>query len=141
MLTTRSNWPATFITGLNLRQTGHTIEIAALVRHAVTETDVEGRARIFREEMNISGSPMPRPPSDSPSASTTPRSATTTQSPRPSLVCATSPRGGDLAYYVDIAHFMAGLALSGAVTGRRAATRSRWRALVAERREYLRNVR
>ncbi|MFF3247084.1 hypothetical protein ACFYWY_25915 [Streptomyces sp. NPDC002870] len=55
------------------------------------------------------------------------------------------PQGGDHAYYVDIAHYMAGLSPNGDSTARwldgEQPTRSRWRTLVTERREYLRNAR
>ncbi|MEU9015506.1 hypothetical protein AB0D12_38605 [Streptomyces sp. NPDC048479] len=54
-------------------------------------------------------------------------------------------QSGNYAYYVDLAHFMAGLALDVPSEARwldgEQLTRSRWRALVTARSEYLRTAR
>ncbi|WP_323181427.1 hypothetical protein [Streptomyces sp. NBC_00154] len=56
-------------------------------------------------------------------------------------------QGGDYAYYVDIAHFMADLPLPAEAHSQarwldgEPQTRARWRALVTTRREYLRATR
>ncbi|MFE5829055.1 hypothetical protein ACFQ8W_02150 [Streptomyces sp. NPDC056508] len=43
------------MSGLTLRQTGHTIDMAALVRDAGTGCDVLARAHVLREEIRVSG--------------------------------------------------------------------------------------
>ncbi|MGA5363925.1 hypothetical protein [Streptomyces purpurascens] len=54
-------------------------------------------------------------------------------------------RGGDFAYYVDIAHFMADLPLPHAFDaqwiGGEQSVRERWRGLVTARRDHLRATR
>ncbi|MEW2085674.1 hypothetical protein [Streptomyces sp. NPDC005283] len=133
------------ITGLNLRQTGHTIEIATLVRDSGTQPDLEDRARILREEIHTSGITQAAAILELAMcfhhAVLGNDHAVTTAIAR----LRDLPQGGDHAYYVDIAHFMVSLSLSGASSARwldgEQATRSRWRTLVTERREYLRNAR
>ncbi|WP_240509390.1 ATP/GTP-binding protein [Streptomyces agglomeratus] len=133
------------ITGLNLRQTGHTIEIATLVRDAGTQTDLEDRARILREEIHTSGithaaAALELAMCFHHAVLDNDHAFTTAIARLRDL-----PQGGDHAYYVDIAHFMAGLSLNGASGARwldgGQPTRNRWRTLVTARREYLRNAR
>lgn len=133
------------LTGLDLRATTLTTRIAALVRDAGTTGDLEDRARVLRTEISVSGLA---------SAEVTLEfamcfhhavlgvdDAVTASIARLREVT----QGGDYAYYVDIAHFMANHSLSGDSAARwldgEQATRSRWRELVTARREYLRNAR
>lgn len=133
------------LTGLDLRATTLTTRIAALVRDAGSSGDVEDRARVLRAEIGVSGLT---------SAEVTlelalcfhhavlgPDDAVTASLARLRDVT----QGGDYAYYVDIAHFMADRSLGGDSAARwldgEQPTRSRWRTLVTARREYLRNAR
>jgi hypothetical protein len=131
------------LSGLDLRATTLTTQIAALIRDAGTTTkDLEDRARILRTEINIAGLASAQ-------AATLELALCfhhTVQDARDDLAAAISrlrdlTRGGDYAYYVDIAHHMADLPLDtpspahwldGPET-----TRTRWRALVTTRRQHL----
>ncbi|MGX1885757.1 hypothetical protein [Streptomyces sp. NPDC055287] len=133
------------ITGLNLRQTGHTIEIATLVRDAGTQRDLEDRARILREEIHTSGithaaAALELAMCFHHAVLDNDHAFTTAIARLRDL-----PQGGDHAYYVDTAHFMADLSPNGASGARwldgEQPTRNRWRTLVTARREYLRNAR
>ncbi|MFJ3363534.1 hypothetical protein [Streptomyces anthocyanicus] len=109
------------VTGLSLRQTSHTIEMAALARDAGTDRDIEDRARILREQISISGV------AGADAGIARLRDLT---------------RGGAYAYYADIAQFMLGRPADQAPAVRwlddEQRTRDRWRALVTARQAHLR---
>ncbi|WP_058042940.1 hypothetical protein [Streptomyces roseifaciens] len=124
--------------GLDLRATTLTTQIAALVRDAGTD-DVEDRAHILRTEIDVAGL-------------TAALQATlelalafrhAVRGSHQALATAISrlrelTRGGDYAYYADIAAFMGDLPAEAGSPVRwidgGAATRDRWRALVTARR-------
>ncbi|MFE6853388.1 hypothetical protein ACFVDH_21685 [Streptomyces sp. NPDC057674] len=125
------------VAGLALRQTGHTIDMAALVRDAGTDRDVLDRVHVLREEIRVSGVAI----------------ATAILE---LVVCfhqavlgdnqgvtGTIARlrdltgSGDYAYYSDIAAFMAGRTVPSASArwiDDEATVRRRWRQLVTARR-------
>lgn len=130
--------------GLDLRATTLTTKIAALVRDAGAISSLEP-IRLLRTEISNAGLPA---------AEAALELALcfhhAVQNDYDKLSAAISrlqnlTRGGDYAYYVDIAHFMADRSLSGDSAARwldgEQPTRSRWRTLVTARREYLRNAR
>lgn len=124
--------------GLDLRATALTTQIAALVRDAGTD-DIEERAHILRTEIDVAGL-------------TAALQATlelalafhhAVRGAHQALAAVISrlralTRGGDYAYYADIAAFMGDLPAEAGSPVRwvdgEAATRDRWRALVAARR-------
>ncbi|MFI6587446.1 ATP/GTP-binding protein [Embleya sp. NPDC050493] len=124
--------------GLDLRATTLTTRIAELVRDAGAASDVEDRALGLRTEIGVAGLV---------SARTTLELAVSfhhaVREDHPAVAASIDrlrdlTRGGDYAYYVDIAHFMAGFPLTTPSPARwldgDATTRDRWRALVTARR-------
>jgi len=132
------------LAGLVLRGTALTAQIAALVRDAGSDTDIEDRARILRTDISVAG-------------------LTSTQAVLELALCfhhavrddddqltaaitrlSDLTQGGDYAYYVDIAHFMAGLALQTPSPAQwidgQDVVRDRWRNLVTDRRTYVRST-
>ncbi|GAB2891440.1 ATP/GTP-binding protein [Streptomyces mayteni] len=129
------------LAGLNLRATTVTTRIAALVRDAGTGGDVEDRARLLRAEVDVAGLASVQPTLELALAF---HHAVTGNGEQVAAVIARLREltaGGDYAYYVDIAHFMADLPLEAPSTARwiddEPATRQRWRALVTGRRDQL----
>ncbi|MEV0495835.1 hypothetical protein [Streptomyces atratus] len=132
------------LTGLDLRATTLTTQIAALIRDAGTAGDIEDRAHLLRTEISSAGLV---------SSQTTLELALCFHHAvlgRHDKVAGSISRlrelthSGDYSFYVDIAHFMADLPLpveAGSqarwLDGERQ-TRERWRSLVTSRREYLR---
>ncbi|MFD9047833.1 ATP/GTP-binding protein [Streptomyces zaomyceticus] len=125
------------VTGLALRQTGHTIDMAALVRDAGTDRGVLDRAHVLREEIRVSGVAIATAilelvvcfhqavlGDDQGITGTIARLRDLTDS-------------GDYAYYTDIAAFMADRTVPSASArwiDDEATVRGRWRQLVAARR-------
>ncbi|MGW7003661.1 ATP/GTP-binding protein [Streptomyces sp. NPDC054933] len=129
------------LSGLELRATSLTTQIAALVRDAGTAADLEDRASALRSEISVAGLA---------SGQATLELALcfhhAVRGAHAELAAAISSlrdltRSGDYAYYLDIAHFMAGLPLHTPSPARwlddAESTRSRWRALVTSRAHYL----
>ncbi|WP_328665759.1 hypothetical protein OG905_01550 [Streptomyces sp. NBC_00322] len=120
--------------------TSATVRIAALIRDAGTTQDIEDRAELLRTEIGLAGVTIAEPilelalcfhhavlgANHAVSASITRLNNLT--------------RSGDYAYYVDIAHFMAGLPLDAPSPARwpdgEQQTRERWRTLVTARRGH-----
>ena len=132
------------LTGLDLRATTLTTRIAALIRDAGTPDDIVQRAQVLRAETGVAGIVA---------AQATLELALafhhSVRSDREQLAAVIGrlqqlSGDGDYAYYVDIAHFMAGLPLQGPSQARwidsESTTRERWRALVTDRGEGLRTV-
>ncbi|MFJ8747367.1 ATP/GTP-binding protein [Embleya sp. NPDC127516] len=124
--------------GLDLRATTLTTRIAELVRDVGFDPDIEDRALVLRTEIGVAGLV---------SARATLELAVcfhhAVREDHPAVAASIDrlrdlTRGGDYAYYVDIAHFMAGFPLAAPSPARwldgDAATRDRWRALVTDRR-------
>jgi hypothetical protein len=133
------------LSGVNIRASRINAQIAALVRDAGRHADWEDRAAHLRTEISIAGLS---------SVETTLELAAcfhhAARNAHNELAAAIArlrhlTQSGNYAYYVDLAHFMAGLALDVPSAARwldgEQATRIRWRALVTARREYLRNAR
>ncbi|WP_344317898.1 ATP/GTP-binding protein [Streptomyces javensis] len=132
------------LAGLDLRATGLTVQIATLLRDAGTSTDLEDRASILRTEISVAGLTS--------TAATLELAMAfhhAVRGTREDLLATISrlrelTRGsnGDYAYYLDIAHFMAGLPLDTPSPARwldsQDSTRQRWRALVTDRHDHLR---
>lgn len=135
------------LAGVDLRATTLTTQIAVLVRDAGTASDIEDRAHLLRTDISGAGLVAAQTTLElglcfhyavidahDKVAGSISRLRALTQ-------------GGDYAYYVDIAHFMADLPLPAEARSQarwldgEAQTRARWRALVTTRREYLRAVR
>ncbi|MFJ6252620.1 MULTISPECIES: ATP/GTP-binding protein [unclassified Streptomyces] len=129
------------ISGLTLRQSGHTIDMAALVRDAGTDRDVLNRAHLLREEIRLSGVAIATAilelaicfhqavlDDDQGVSDTITRLHDQTNS-------------GDYAYYTDIARFMADLPLPQLSAARWITSeehvRTTWRHLVRNRQVYL----
>ncbi|MEU4128638.1 hypothetical protein [Streptomyces wuyuanensis] len=132
------------LTGLDLRATTLTTKIAALVRDAGAISSLEP-VRLLRAEISNAGLTAAEAALEL--ALCFHRAV---RNDYDKLRAAISrlrdlTRGGDYAYYVDIARFMADRSLSGASAARwldgEQPTRSRWRTLVTARREYLRTAR
>ncbi|MCC2280915.1 hypothetical protein LKL35_36965 [Streptomyces sp. ET3-23] len=128
------------LSGLDLRATTLTTQIAALIRDAGTTADLDGRARLLRTEISVGGLA---------SAQATLELAVAfhhaVHGADDALDAALArleelTRSGDYAYYTDIAHFMAGRPLPARPgpparwLDDAAATRGRWRTLVTARR-------
>ncbi|MDQ0847750.1 ATP/GTP-binding protein [Streptomyces sp. V1I6] len=133
------------LSGVNIRASRINARIAALVRDAGGPADWEDRAAHLRTEISIAGLT---------SVETTLELAVcfhhAVRGADNELAAAIArlrdlTQAGNYAYYVDLAHFMAGLAPAVPSRARwldgEQLTRSRWRALVTARREYLRNAR
>ncbi|MGP4001557.1 ATP/GTP-binding protein [Streptomyces sp. 8N706] len=133
------------LSGVNIRASRINAQIAALVRDAGEPADWEDRAAHLRTEISIAGLTSAETTlelavcfhhavrgADDELAAVITRLRDLTQS-------------GNYAYYVDLAHFMAGLTLAVPSRARwldgEQLTRSRWRALVTARRAYLRGTR
>jgi hypothetical protein len=135
------------LTGLDLRATTLTTEIAALIRDAGTAPNIDDRAHLLRTEISSAG-------------------LVSSQATLELALCfhhavlglldkvadsisrlGELTQGGDYAFYVDIAHFMAGLPLPADADSQarwldgELQTRERWRALVTARGEHLRAAR
>ncbi|WP_405720812.1 ATP/GTP-binding protein [Streptomyces sp. NBC_00046] len=127
------------LSGLDLRATTLTTQIAALARDAGTDPDLEHRARVLRTEISTAGLGTAQVTlelamcfhhavlgADDEMTATIARLHDLT-------------RGGTYTYYVDIAHFMAGLPLTSPSPTHwldgQTRTREQWRALVTARRE------
>ncbi|GGN44968.1 hypothetical protein GCM10012285_28160 [Streptomyces kronopolitis] len=131
------------LTGLDLRATTLTTHIAALIRDAGTSTDIADRAHLLRTQIHLAGLTSQEAPlqlalcfhhavldaTDELTAAINQLREITTS--------------GDYAYYVDIAHFMAGRPLPAEPRSQARwldsehTTRNRWHALVTTRRERL----
>lgn len=129
------------LTGVDLRATTLTTRIAALVRDAGTDRDVERRARLLRTDIDVAGLT---------SADTALDLALcfhhAVRDNRPALAATIArlrerTHTGDYAYYADITHYMAGLPLPAPSPAQwldgEQETRTRWRTLVTTRREHL----
>jgi hypothetical protein len=133
------------LTGLDLRATTINAAIAALIRDAGSAA-VEDRVRALRSELDIAGLTSMTPTLDVAvafhQAVLDDREALTATIAR----LRDLTQGGDYAYYVDIACFMADLPLPAEHTAPQwldgeQATRGRWRELVTNRSEHLRTAR
>ncbi|WP_030019404.1 hypothetical protein [Streptomyces monomycini] len=131
------------LTGLDLRATALTTKIAVVVRAAGTRMDLDDHAARLRADIRLAGLAFVEATLDLALAfhHAVVNNRTALGADIARLREAT--RGGDYAYYVDIAHFMADLPLAeqdassaqwldGAQTAR-----TRWKALVTARREHL----
>ncbi|MFD3485008.1 ATP/GTP-binding protein [Streptomyces sp. NPDC058665] len=129
------------LTGLDLRATTLTTGIAALVRDAGTDLDVEDRARLLRTDIDVAGLT---------SADTALDLALcfhhAVRDNRPALAATIArlrerAHTGDYAYYADITHYMAALPLPAPSPAQwldgEEETRTRWRTLVTNRRNHL----
>ncbi|MGW3521375.1 ATP/GTP-binding protein [Streptomyces hydrogenans] len=128
------------VTGLTLRQTGHTIDMAALARDAGTDHNVLDRAHVLREEIRLSGVAIATAilelvvcfhhavlGDDQGITDTTALLRDLTE-------------GGDYAYYTDIAAFMTDRPVqpsSARWIEDEQTVRERWRQLVTTRRALL----
>ncbi|MGW2331688.1 ATP/GTP-binding protein [Streptomyces sp. NPDC001700] len=133
------------LSGLDLRATGLTTQITAILRDAGTTTgDIEDRASMLRTEINVAGLT---------SAGATLELAMAFHygvgGDHDALLAAVSrlrelTRSGDYAYYLDLAHFMGGLDLPAEPPAQarwldgEQQTRRRWHGLVTARRDHLR---
>lgn len=130
------------LTGLDLRATTITTEIAALIRDAGTTHAVEDRARQLRTDIHVAGLASAEATLDLAlcfhHAVQNNRAALATTIAR----LRERTHSSDYAYYTDITHFMAGLPLPAPSPAHwldsEQATRDRWHALVTARREHLR---
>ncbi|MGW7064100.1 ATP/GTP-binding protein [Streptomyces sp. NPDC054904] len=131
------------LTGLDLRTTSFTSKIAALVRDAgTTSAQVEHRGHLLRTEINASGIVAAAALLELALAF---HYAVRHEPDEARAVIdrlRDHVRGGDYAYYYDIAHHMAGLTLPTASTARwingEEQARTGWQALVQARQEHLR---
>ncbi|MFE3143383.1 hypothetical protein [Streptomyces scopuliridis] len=129
------------LTGLDLRATTLTTRIAALVRDAGTDRDVEDRARLLRTDIDTAGLTSADTALDLAlcfhHAVRDNRHALATTIAR----LRERTHTGDYAYYADITHFMGGLPLPAPSPARRLdgeqETRTRWHTLVITRRDHL----
>ncbi|MFJ9250702.1 hypothetical protein [Streptomyces sp. NPDC101776] len=133
------------LTGLNLRATTINVRRAELIRDAGSDS-TDDRIAVLRTELDVAGITSLAPAIELAGAfhqavldDHTALNATLTR-----LREETSDE--DHAYFVDIAHFMAGLPLPAEHTAPRwldggQATRGRWRDLVTARRDFLRTRR
>lgn len=134
------------LSGLDLRATGLTVQVAALVRDAGTTGDLEDRASILRTEIRVAGLT---------SAAATLELAMAfhhaVRSAHDDLLATISrlgelTRSGEYAYYLDIAHFLGGAGLSAEPHSQARwldgaeQTRHRWHSLVTTRRGHLRTA-
>lgn len=129
------------LTGLDLRATTLTTRIAALVRDAGTNLDVEDRARLLRTDIDTAGLTSADTALDLALCfhhavrDNPPALATTIARLRERT------HTGDYAYYADITHYMAALPLPAPSPAQwldgEGETRARWRTLVTTRREHL----
>ncbi|WP_030814284.1 tetratricopeptide repeat protein [Streptomyces sp. NRRL S-337] len=135
-----------FLDGLDLRATTLTTRIAALVRDAGS-SGVEDQARILRTEASVAG--LVTADATVELAVCFHHAVLGNHGPLADSIVRLQEmsQNADYAYFVDIAHFMAGLpvpdeASSGAqwIDGP-GPTRDRWRALVTARRRYLSSAR
>ncbi|MEU2624768.1 ATP/GTP-binding protein [Streptomyces sp. NPDC007157] len=130
------------LSGLSLRSTEMTARIAALVRDAGSATDLPDRAAVLLAEIDVSGVSYAAPKLQL--ALCFHHAVLDT---REELAAGISrlrerTRSGDYAYYVEIAHFMAGLPLPTDTARARwidgeERTRERWRGIVTTRRDHL----
>lgn len=130
---------------LDLRATTINAAIAALIRDAGNPT-LDDRVRALRTELDIAGLTSMTPTLEFAAAfhqavldDNDALTATITR-------LRELTQDGDYAYYLDLAHFMAGLPLPGEHTAPQwldgeQATRERWHALVTARRDFLRTRR
>lgn len=130
-----------YLTGLDLRATGFTLRIAALVRDAGALPGLD-TARALRAEIRDAG--ITAAEADLELALAFHHAIADEPDKARAVIDRLNEltRGGDYAYYVDIAHFMAGLPLPGPSdirwTESEEHLRSAWRSLVLARQEHLR---
>ncbi|WP_322872274.1 ATP/GTP-binding protein [Streptomyces goshikiensis] len=130
-----------YLTGLDLRATGFTLRIAALVRDAGALPGLD-TARALRAEIRDAG--ITAAEADLELALAFHHAITDEPDKTRAVIDRLNEltRGGDYAYYVDIAHFMAGLPLPGSSdirwTESEEHVRSAWHSLVLARQEHLR---
>ncbi|MDX3208467.1 tetratricopeptide repeat protein, partial [Streptomyces scabiei] len=128
------------LTGLDLRATTLTTRIATLARDAGRDdADIDDRAQVLRADIRTAGVTYAELALDLTLAF---HHAVRGADPQTAAAIARlreNTRGGDYAYYSDIAHFMAGLPVETPSTARwgdgAPATRQRWHALVTARRD------
>ncbi|MGW9618736.1 ATP/GTP-binding protein [Streptomyces diastaticus] len=128
-----------FLTGLDLKATTLTLNLAALLRDAGTNPAVDERAEALRTEARAAGLISAEAMLDLTlafhHAVTDDDTKLATDLERLTALAGT----GDYPYYADIAHFMAGLPLPSASTAQwltdEATVRARWRHLVQARRD------
>ncbi|MCQ8194640.1 ATP/GTP-binding protein [Streptomyces rugosispiralis] len=134
------------LSGLDLRATGLTTQIAALLRDAGTTADLEDRATILRTEISIAGLASVEATLELAMAFHYAVRGTHDQLLATISRLREITRSGDYAYYIPIAHFMGGLDLP---TGHGSQarwldgeqpTRARWHGLVTARRDHLRTA-
>ncbi|MFD4922976.1 hypothetical protein ACFWNE_16950 [Streptomyces goshikiensis] len=130
-----------YLTGLDLRATGFTLRIAALVRDAGALPGLD-TARALRAEIRDAG--ITAAEADLELALAFHHAIADEPDKARAVIDRLNEltRGGDYAYYVDIAHFMAGLPLPGPSdirwTESAEHVRSAWHSLVLARQEHLR---
>ncbi|MFF1628464.1 hypothetical protein [Streptomyces sp. NPDC058272] len=123
------------LTGLDLRATTLTTRIAALVRDAGRDdTDIDDRAQVLRADIGTAGLTYADLTLDLALAFHHAVCDDHDQAARAITRLRENTRGGNCAYYSDIAHFMAGLPVEVASTARwvdgEPAARQRWHAFV-----------
>ncbi|MEV7684051.1 ATP/GTP-binding protein [Streptomyces sp. NPDC088341] len=129
------------LSGLDLRATTLTTQIAALVRDAGTTQDVEDRARLLRTDIHVAGLASAEATLDL--ALCFHHAVRNSRAELNTTIARLRERThtGDHAYYADIAHFMAALPLPAPSPAQwldgEQTTRDRWHTLVTARREYL----
>ncbi|MFF9896827.1 hypothetical protein [Streptomyces longispororuber] len=128
------------LAGLDLRATGFTVQIAALVRDAGTLPGLE-TARALRAEIRDTGITAAEAVLELALAF---HHAVQGEQDKVRAVIhrlRELARGGDYAYYTDIAHFMGGIPLTAPSTAQwihgADTVRARWRSLVTTRRQHL----
>ncbi|MBQ0867347.1 ATP/GTP-binding protein [Streptomyces sp. RK75] len=128
------------LTGLDLRATGLTVRIAALIRDAGrTDAEVEDRAQVLRTEARVAGVVAAEAMLDLALAFHHAVQGDHHQLADPLSRLQTLAQDGDYAYYADIVCFMADLSLARAATWTQwldaaATVRARWQTLVQHRR-------
>ncbi|MGW7008375.1 hypothetical protein ACWGCW_37715 [Streptomyces sp. NPDC054933] len=130
------------LTGLVLRGTTLTAQIAALVRDAGSDADIEERAQVLRTEISVAGLTNAQPALELAVCF-----HHAVRGAHDQLTAAISrlrqlTRSGDYAYYAEIARFMGDLPLPEPGSQARwldgeQPTRNRWRGLVTARRGHL----
>ncbi|MER5974208.1 ATP/GTP-binding protein [Streptomyces sp. NPDC002055] len=128
------------LTGLDLRATGFTVQIAALARDAGTLSSLE-QARVLRSEISTAGITAAQTALELALVFHHAVNGDQTKARASITRLHNLTRTGDYTYYVDIAHYMAGLPLEAASEARwldsEQDTRDRWRGLVTARQTYL----
>lgn len=129
------------LTGLTLRATTATVQIAELVRDAGATPGIDDRAERLRTEIRLAGVTAAEPLLELALAFHHAIQGSHDKVTGSIARLRELSRGGDCAYYTDIAHFMAGLPLEEPSPARwldgQQPTRQRWRDLVTTRRDHL----